>query len=147
MMIPATIVLSGTMFMFSRLIRIHLFGSLFLGLFCYADCFGDHDARRDERAESVAETVVSSWDCSHVNFAACCGAIGVSMFISILNARQAAFLQNSSNPESITTIKNAMVAGVELVYLISFFITIIAVILAFFVYRAVPQELETVQDK
>ena len=75
------------------------------------------------------------------------GAIGVSVFVSIMNARQADFLQNSSNPESITTIKNAMVAGVELVYLISFIITILAVILAFFVYRAVPKEMETVQEK
>ena len=64
------------------------------------------------------------------------GAIGVSVFISIMNARQSRFLQNSANPTDPSTIDNAMVAGVELVYYIAFIIALIAAILAPFIYRA-----------
>lgn len=68
------------------------------------------------------------------------GAIGVSVFISIMNARQLKFLENAADPTDPQTINNAMVAGVELVYLIGFFMTLIAVVLAFLVYRATPME-------
>jgi len=71
------------------------------------------------------------------------GAIGVSVFISIMNARQFRFLQNSINPTDPLTINKAMVAGVELVYYIAFVIAIIAAVMAFFVYRATPIEKET----
>lgn len=68
------------------------------------------------------------------------GAIGVSVFISIMNARQLHFLNNSSNPENHATINQAMVAGVELVYFIAFIIAIVAVIMALKVYRASSDE-------
>lgn len=68
------------------------------------------------------------------------GAIGVSVFISIMNARQLRFLNQANDPESAITIDKAMVAGVELVYYIAFAMSVIAVIMAFFVYRAVPME-------
>ncbi|MYL60596.1 MFS transporter, partial [Virgibacillus halodenitrificans] len=70
------------------------------------------------------------------------GAIGVSVFISIMNARQLHFLGQASNPQDPATINQAMVAGVELVYFIAFAISILAVILAFVVYRAVPPKQE-----
>ena len=44
-------------------------------------------------------------------------------------------------------IREAMVAGVELVYFIAFAMSIVAVILAFTVYRAVPRELEDETEK
>ncbi|CAM5283684.1 MFS transporter OS=Lysinibacillus sphaericus OX=1421 GN=LS41612_02765 PE=3 SV=1 [Lysinibacillus sphaericus] len=69
------------------------------------------------------------------------GAIGVAVFISIMNAKQNHFLQKATNPSDPSTISQAMVAGVELVYLIAFIITIVAIILAFTVYRAVPKEI------
>lgn len=68
------------------------------------------------------------------------GAVGVSIFISIMNARQLAFLNKAANPNDPQTINDAMVAGVELVYLIGFIMTLVAVVLAFFVYRATPME-------
>jgi len=71
------------------------------------------------------------------------GAIGVSVFISIMNARQLKFLNESSHSEDPATINQAMVAGVELVYFIAFIIAIIAVIMAFKVYRAKPTGDET----
>lgn len=70
------------------------------------------------------------------------GAIGVSVFISIMNARQFHFLSQSSNPTDPDVMNKAMVAGVELVYMIGFSISILAVIISFLVYRAVPLENE-----
>lgn len=68
------------------------------------------------------------------------GAIGVSVFISIMNARQLRFLQSSANPTDPLTMNKAMVAGVELVYYIALVIAIIAAVMAFFIYRATPIE-------
>jgi len=68
------------------------------------------------------------------------GAIGVSVFISILNARQLHFLENVPNPSDPQAIKDAMVAGVELVYFIGFAMALVAVVLAFMVYRATPED-------
>ena len=45
------------------------------------------------------------------------------------------------------TINEAMIAGVEFVYFIAFVISIFAVILAFIVYRAKPQEVELQQEQ
>ncbi|HLQ72823.1 MAG TPA: MDR family MFS transporter [Bacillota bacterium] len=68
------------------------------------------------------------------------GAIGVSVFISIMNARQLHYLNNVTNPTSEQAINNGLLAGVELVYWIGFIISIIAVIMSFFIYRAEPIE-------
>ena len=148
LMIPASIVLCGTMFMMSRFdtgtpLWMIIVGYILLMLSVSAIMM----PAETNGLNQLPKHLYPHGTAVMTTLQPVAGAIGVSVFVSIMNARQAAFLQNSSNPESITTIKNAMVAGVELVYLISFFITIVAVILAFFVYRAVPQELETVQDK
>src|SRR5699024_1009103 len=44
------------------------------------------------------------------------GAIGISVFISIMNARQLSYLDKAANPRDPGTINDAIVAGVELVY-------------------------------
>lgn len=68
------------------------------------------------------------------------GAIGVSVFISIMNARQLSYLKHADNPDNALVIDLAMLAGVELVYLITFIISLFAIVLAFIVYRATPIE-------
>lgn len=67
------------------------------------------------------------------------GAIGVSAFISIMNARKNSILDKSSTPDDPLTISKAMVSGVELVYLIALGFTILALVVSFFVYRAEPE--------
>lgn len=68
------------------------------------------------------------------------GAIGISIFISIMNARQLSYLEKAANPKDPATINDAIVAGVELVYLIAFILTLLAVFLSFLVYRAKPAD-------
>lgn len=72
------------------------------------------------------------------------GAIGVSVFVSILSARQTHFLNNADDASDPLTIKEALVAGVELVYLLAFVIALLALILSFFVYRATPKDVDSV---
>jgi len=75
------------------------------------------------------------------------GAIGVSVFISIMNARQNNLLAKATNPTNPEVINGAMVAGVELVYMIAFILSLGALVASFFVYRSVPIEMEDLSKK
>lgn len=68
------------------------------------------------------------------------GAVGVSVFISIMNARQNIQLARTPSPQDPQTIHEALVSGVELVYLIAFGMTILAFIMSLFIYRALPND-------
>lgn len=70
------------------------------------------------------------------------GAIGVSAFISIMNARQQSVLSKAKNPHHTETINEALVQGVELVYFIALAFALVALVLSFFVYRATPDDVK-----
>ncbi|GIP63464.1 multidrug MFS transporter [Virgibacillus pantothenticus] len=141
MMIPATFILSTTMFMLSRLnenteawMIIVAYIILMLtvsAIMMPAETNGLNQLpkRLYPHGTSVMSTLQPV-----------AGAVGVSVFISILNAKQNHYLSQSSTPNDPATINDAMIVGVEFVYFIAFAISIIAVILAFLVYRAVPRE-------
>lgn len=141
LMIPATLILSGTMFVMSRLDTesspwVILVGFMLLMVSVSATMMPAQTNGLNQLPKRLyphGTAVVSTLQ-------PVAGAIGVSVFISIMNARQMNFLQNSENPSDPATIDQAMVAGVELVYFIAFTISIIAVIMSFFVYRAKPME-------
>ncbi len=69
------------------------------------------------------------------------GAIGVSVFISLMNTRQNTYLSRASDPTDPYTIRESLVAGVELVYFIALIFAIVGFVLSLFVYRAVPEEI------
>ncbi|MFD2829680.1 MDR family MFS transporter [Corticicoccus populi] len=64
------------------------------------------------------------------------GAIGVSVFISIMNARQEQLLEESPVPADPAAVSEAMIGGMELVYLIAFYMAVTAFLISFFVYRS-----------
>lgn len=68
------------------------------------------------------------------------GAIGVSSFISIMNARQNSVLSKAAAPDDPAVISEAMVSGVELVYLVAFGFAILAFIVSCFVYRSTEED-------
>lgn len=141
LMIPATIVLSGTMFMMSRLtdqtpIWIIVVGYILLMLSVSAIMM----PAQTNGLNQLPKKLYPHGTAVMTTLQPVAGAIGVSVFISIMNAKQLHFLQNSSHPEDPATINQGMVAGVELVYFIAFIIAVVAVILAFKVYRAKPEE-------
>ena len=70
------------------------------------------------------------------------GAIGVSIFVSILSARRDALLGRAADPADPLTVAGATAAGVQFVYWISFASALAAVALAFLSYRARPPESE-----
>lgn len=141
LMIPATLILSGTMFTMSRLDTessswVILVSFMLLMISVSATMMPAQTNGLNQLPKRLyphGTAVISTLQ-------PVAGAIGVSVFISIMNARQMNFLQNSSTPENPATIDQAMVAGVELVYFIAFTISIIAVIISFFVYRATPMD-------
>ncbi|MBM4764398.1 MDR family MFS transporter [Bacillus sp. B15-48] len=140
LMIPATIVLSGTMFMMSRLDAntetwVIIVGYILIMLTVSAIMMPAETNGLNQLPKHLYPHGTSVM----TTLQPVAGAIGVSVFISILNARTEHYLNQSTSPHDPATINQAMIAGVELVYLISFAISILAVILAFFVYRAVPK--------
>ena len=143
LMIPATLVLSGTMFMMSRLttetsLWVVITGYILLMLAVSAIMMPAETNGLNQLPKRLYPhgTAVMS------TLQPVAGAIGVSVFISIMNARQLKFLEQAGNPNDPMVVREAMVAGVELVYFIAFAMSIVAVILAFTVYRAVPREME-----
>jgi len=144
LMIPASLVLSGTMFMMSRLttetaLWVVILGYILLMLAVSAIMMPAETNGLNQLPKRLYPhgTAVMS------TLQPVAGAIGVSVFISIMNTRQLKFLQQSSTPDDPAVIAEAMVAGVELVYFIAFAMSLVAVILAFTVYRAKPSESET----
>lgn len=139
LMIPATLVLSGTMFMMSRMtaetsLWVIVIGYILIMLAVSAIMMPAETNGLNQLPKRLYPhgTAVMS------TLQPVAGAIGVSIFISIMNARQLSFLQNAETPEDPLIQSQAMVAGVELVYLIAFIMSIVSVILAFTVYRAKP---------
>ncbi|MEC0372302.1 MDR family MFS transporter [Paenibacillus chibensis] len=63
------------------------------------------------------------------------GAIGVAFFISVMSSGQSSFLKASSDPNSPGQMAQAMVAGVHNAFMIGFFFSIAALILALFFKR------------
>ncbi|PID00325.1 MDR family MFS transporter [Sporosarcina sp. P29] len=141
LMIPATFVLSGTMFMMSRLtldtpIWVVVTSYILLMLSVSAIMMPAETNGLNQLPKRLYPhgTAVMS------TLQPVAGAIGVSVFISIMNARQLHFLKKSTTPEDALTADLALVAGVELVYFIAFAMSLVAVVLSFIVYRATPRE-------
>lgn len=141
LMIPATIVLSGTMFMMSRLtldtpIWVVVTSYILLMLSVSAIMMPAETNGLNQLPKRLYPhgTAVMS------TLQPVAGAIGVSVFISIMNARQLHFLNKSTTPDDALTADLALVAGVELVYFIAFAMSLVAVVLSFIVYRATPRE-------
>ncbi|CAM2981585.1 MDR family MFS transporter [Salinicoccus roseus] len=142
MMIPATLVLSGTMFMMSRLdtgssVWMIVIGFLLLMISVSAIMMPAQTNGLNQLPKRLyphGTAVISTLQ-------PMAGAIGVSVFISILNARQANYLSDAETPDDPATIDLAMVAGVELVYFTAFIFSIVAVVMALRVYRARPDDI------
>lgn len=140
LLIPGSIVLSVTMFLFSRLdlhtplwviaVGYVLLMLSFSAIMMPAETNGLNELPK--RLYPHGTAIISTLQ-------PVAGAIGVSVFISLLNMRQQHFLQNagSTNDELM---KESFAYGVEFVYLISFALSLIVVMLSLFAYRAVPQE-------
>ncbi len=141
LMIPATIILAATLFMMSKLsmdtpIWMLVTGYMLLMLAISAIMMPAETNGLNQLPKSLYPhgTAVMT------TLQPVAGAVGVSIFISIMTARQTSLLEKSANPEDQHTILEAMVGGVELVYLIAFALAVVACVISFFVYRAVPEK-------
>ncbi|WOV84460.1 MDR family MFS transporter [Sporosarcina jeotgali] len=141
LMIPATLVLSGTMFMMSQLtvdtpVWVVVVSYILIMLSVSAIMMPAETNGLNQLPKRLYPhgTAVMS------TLQPVAGAIGVSVFISIMNSRQLHVLQKSSTPTDPATMNLALVSGVELVYFIAFAMSIVAVVLSFVVYRAKPSD-------
>ena len=141
LMVPATIVLSATMFLMSRL---NLDTPLWVVIVSYILLMLSVSAimmpAETNGLNQLPKRLYPHGTAVMTTLQPVAGAIGVSVFISIMNARQLKVLNGSASPGDPATVDLAMVAGVELVYFIAFTISILAVILSLIVYRATPIE-------
>ncbi|WP_035785158.1 MDR family MFS transporter [Jeotgalicoccus psychrophilus] len=141
MMIPATIILAVTMFMFSNLSAetpewVIIVGFMLIMLSVSATMMPAETNGLNQLPKHLythGTAVVSTLQ-------PLAGAIGVSVFLGLLNSRQQSYLEGAANPESPAAVSAAMVSGVEFVYFIIFIIALIAAVMSFFVYRAKPLE-------
>src|SRR5690625_3981322 len=145
LMIPATIVLAATMFTLSK---ITADTPIWVIVICYMLLMVSVSATmmpvETNGLNQLPKKLYPHGTAVLTTLQPVAGAIGVSVFISIMNARQLHFLDSVAGPTDPQAISDAMVAGVELVYFIGFIMTLIAVFLAFKVYRATPmEEIET----
>lgn len=68
------------------------------------------------------------------------GAIGVAVFIALMTAGQNSFLHTAANPEEAGTINEAFVSGLGLVYVVAFGLTVLTFVVSLFIDRAAPKE-------
>lgn len=144
MMIPATIVLAATMFMFSRLTTdtapwMIAVGFILIMLSVSATMMPAETNGLNQLPKRLyphGTAVMSSLQ-------PLSGAIGVSVFISMFNTKQARYLESVENPISTESMQQAMTVATEHVYFIIFIFTLVTVALSFLVYRARPIEDES----
>lgn len=143
LMIPATIVLCGTMFLMTRL---NMNTSLWIIIVSYILLMLSVSAimmpAQTNGLNQLPKDLYPHGTAIMTTLQPVAGAIGVSAFISIMNTKQNSVLQKAANPTDPMAISKAMVDGVELVYFIAFGFAIVALIVSFFVYRAVPKDMD-----
>lgn len=143
LLIPGTILLCATMFILSKL---SLQTPIWLLVVCYMLLMVSISAimmpAETNGLNQLPKRLYPHGTAIMTTLQPIAGAIGVSVFISLMNARQAHFLEKAETPAHPATIKASLVAGVEFVYLIALGLSVIALIMSFFVYRATPKEAE-----
>ena len=142
LMIPATIVLSTIMFLFRSFLTEHTSLPFIIG--CYMLLMLSVSAimmpSQTNGLNQLPKRLYPHGTAVMSTIQPVAGAIGVSVFISIMNAEQTRYLSNQANPTNPQVISDAMISGVQLVYTIGFIIALVAFVLTLFVHRAEPIE-------
>src|SRR5699024_986744 len=120
LMIPATIVLCGTMFMMSRLtvdtsVWVIMVGYILLMLSVSAIMM----PAQTNGLRQPTEAVLPHGPAVMATLHAVGDGSGVSLFITIINTSERHFLNKANYPEGPAPVNRARVAGVELVYFIA----------------------------
>lgn len=144
MMIPATVILSGTMFMMSSQLSMDtplwfvVTGFILLMVSVSAIMM----PAQTNALNQLPKQLYPHGTAIVTTLQPVAGAIGVSIFVSIMNTRQESILNQSSTPADPTSINDAMIGGMELVYFIAFIMAIIAFTMSLFVYRTKAGEMK-----
>lgn len=143
MLIPSTIMLTGTMFLLSRL---SLETPVWLLVVCYILLMVSISAIampvQTNGLNELPKRLYPHGTAVMTTLQPVAGAIGVAIFVGIMNARQTHLLETAGHPTDPLSINKAFVGGVELVYLITFGLALLAFIMSLFMYRAMPNKME-----
>lgn len=141
LMIPATFVLTVTMFALSR---IGLTTPLWYIMICYLLLMLSVSAvmmpAQTNGLNELPKRLYPHGTAMMNTLQPVSGAIGVSVFIGMMTSKKNAYLENVQNPQDPDAVRQALVSGVEFVYLVVFAIAVIAFILSLFVKRAMPKD-------
>lgn len=141
LMIPASILLTVTLFMFSRLTMETPPWMLVVGYILLLIAISAIMMPAETNGlNQLPKSMYPHGTAIMTTLQPVAGAIGVSVFISIMTARQNSILKQSATPEATETINAALVSGIEFVYLIASMLAFVGVILTLFIYRALPKE-------
>lgn len=140
LMIPASIVLCLTMFGFTRLntdtpLLFIIIGYMLLMISISAIMMPSETNGLNE----LPKVMYPHGTAVMTTLQPVAGAIGVSVFISIMNARQKLVLERTAQPHEPAAAADAMVQGVELVYICGLMLAVSALLVALFIKRADAQ--------
>lgn len=143
LLIPATFILSGTLFILSR---VSIQTPVWLIVVCYVLLMISVSAimmpTQTNALNQLPKQLYAHGTAVMTTLQPVAGAVGVSIFVGLMTARQNNLLKKATPPIDTATFNETFVAGVNLVYLIAFSLAVISLILSLFVQRAVPTEME-----
>ncbi len=143
LIIPATVVLTGTMFTLSH---VGIDTPLILIIVCYILLMVSVSAimmpAQTNGLNQLPKRLYPHGTAIMNTLQPVSGAVGVSVFISIMTTRQTSYLNDSATPNDPLTMSQSLVEGVELVYLIAFGLSLLGMILSFFIKKASPGDIK-----
>lgn len=141
LLIPASVILAGTMLILSRVdLETHLWVIVVSYMLLMLSVSAIMMPAETNGLNQLPKRLYPHGTAVMTTLQPVAGAIGVSVFVSIMNARQKHFLEHAKTPADPIVVQESLVAGVELVYFIAFAMAVAAFALSLFVYRAVPRE-------
>lgn len=143
LLIPAAFILSATLFILSR---ISLQTPVWLIIVCYILLMISVSAimmpTQTNALNQLPKQLYAHGTAVLTTLQPVAGAVGVSIFVGLMTARQNNLLKKTTPPIDAATFNETFVAGVNLVYLIAFGLAVISLIFSLFVHRATPAEME-----
>lgn len=141
LLIPATLILSGTMFILSR---VSLETPIWLLVVCYILLMLTISAImmpvQTNSLNELPKKFYAHGTAILTTLNPVAGAIGVSVFTGILTARQTSLIEKATDSTAPKVIHEAFVGGMELVYLLALGMALLAFVISLFIYRALPKE-------
>ncbi|MFC0523032.1 MDR family MFS transporter [Pontibacillus salicampi] len=147
LMIPATFVLSITMFGLSRVgVNTELWYIIMCYIFLMLSISAIMMPAQTNGLNQLPKSLYPHGTAIMNTLQPVAGAIGVAVYIAVMTSRQNTYIQNAANPQAQSTIQEGLVSGVNTVYLIIGGIAVTGFILSLFIKRATAEDVSEEQE-